>query len=243
LPKPIALSFRSWVGIVAVIATSSCRSPEPTRIGSTVEAGAPSEAVLALVEAAAPPLAPDLDVHALERQLHCPDRRHGHACRILREFARATKGMAQAPSGQGRFVGTAYRVDKGIERNDLVVLLAENVPASGVGPSDIPLRIAMSPLPKDKRRDGNKLARALANGYLPSTTNNKALSFAKTWTSDNGRIAMVTTGPSVRLIAEEATYVRQSGQRALVIKMKPAIPGVLSPPGDGTYAELWAVTW
>jgi hypothetical protein len=69
------------------------------------------------------------------------------------------------------------------------------------------------------------------------------LEYAKTWTSENGRIAMTTEGPSVRLIAEEATYIRQAGQRILVVKMKPALPGVATPPGDGTYAELWAVTW
>jgi hypothetical protein len=100
----------------------------------------------------------------------------------------------------------------------------------------------MGLLPKDKHRDGNKLARSLAQGAMPASSN-KALAFAKAWTSENGRIAMATDGPSVRLIAEEATYIRQVGQRALVIKMKPALPGVASVPGDGTYAELWAVTW
>jgi hypothetical protein len=139
-------------------------------------------------------------------------------------------------------MGTAYRVDRGVERPDLVVLQAANVPASSVGPTDLPLRVAIGSLPKNKRRDGSKLARALARGHMPSSTN-KALSFAKSWTSENGRIAMATDGPSVRLIAEEATYVRQIGQKALVIKMKPALPGVAAPPGDGTYAELWAVTW
>ena len=139
-------------------------------------------------------------------------------------------------------MGTAYRVEKGIEKAELVVLAASNVPASSVGPTDIPLRIAMGPLPKDKLRDGGKLARSLAHGAMPAQSN-KALGFAKTWTSENGRIAMTTDGPSVRLIAEEATYVRQAGQRALVIKMKPALPGVAVSPGDGTYAELWAVAW
>ncbi len=241
MPRPISFRRRCWVPVAGLLAATSCRSPEATRVG-TIVTEASTEPPVAVVEAAAPPLAPDLDVHALQRQLHCPNRRHGHACRILREFALATKGIGQAPSGQGRFVGTAYRVEKGIEHSDLVVLLAQNVPSSGVGPSDIPLRVAMGTLPKDKRRDGNKLARSLQHGDLPSSAN-KALAFAKTWTSDNGRIAMVTDGPSVRLIAEEATYIRQRGRRAFVIKMKPAIPGVVSPPGDGTYGELWAVTW
>jgi hypothetical protein len=198
---------------------------------------------VASVEPAAAPLAPDIDVRSLERQLNClRGRRHAQACRILHEFARATQGIGQAPSGQGRFMGTAYLVNGGVERPDLVLLQAANVPASSVGPTDIPLRVAIDSLPKNKRREGRTLARALARGHMPSTTN-KALSFAKSWTSENGRIAMTTDGPSVRLIAEEPTYVRQKGQKALVIKMKPPIPGVAVPPGDGTYAELWAITW
>jgi len=208
----------------------------------TVTDDAGADGGVAMAEAAAPPPAPDLDVHALERQLNCPNRYHAHACRILREFAAAAHGMSQAPSGQGRFMGDAYRVDHGVERHDFVVLAASNVNAATVGPTDIPLRIAVGPLPKDKRRDAHKLARALAHGSMPASTN-KALAFAKAWSSDNGRIAMTTSGPSVRLIAEEATFVRQAGQKALVIQMKPALPGVATPPGDGTYAELWAVTW
>ncbi len=228
---------------MAVIVGSCGKSAETTRIGTTVAPDAsPDAAAVAEVEAAAPPLPPDLDVQALERQLHCPDRRHAHACRILREFGRATHGMSQAPSGYGRFMGNAFRVDKGVEKHDFVVLAASNVNGATVGPTDIPLRVAMGSLPKDKRRDGSKLARALAQGAMPASSN-KALQFAKAWTSENGRIAMTTEGPSVRLIAEEATYVRQVGQRALVVQMKPALPGVATPPGDGTYAELWAVTW
>jgi len=230
--------------LVSAVVVASCKtSSDGVRSGSSIAADAFNEPAEApIVEAAAPPLPPDLDVHALQRQLHCPDRRHGRACRILREFEQASHGMAQAPSGQGRFMGTAYRVEKGVEKSELVVLVASNVPASSVGPTDIPLRIAMGSLPKDKVRDGGKLARSLSHGAMPAQSN-KALAFAKTWTSENGRIAMTTDGPSVRLIAEEATYVRQAGQRALVIKMKPSLPGVVVPPGDGTYAELWAVTW
>jgi hypothetical protein len=243
VPKPIASKLRNRFPFAAAFLAASCgRSSEPARVGATVPDDAAADAPAAQVEAAVAPLPPDLDVHALERQLHCPDRRHSQACRILREFGKATHGMAQAPSGYGRFMGNAFRVEHGAEKRDLVVLAASNVNAATVGPTDIPLRVAMGSLPKDKHRDGGKLARALAHGAMPAASN-KALQFAKAWTSDNGRIAMATDGPSVRLIAEEATYVRQSGQRALVIKMKPAVPGVVAPPGDGTYAELWAVTW
>src|SRR5678815_429015 len=98
-------------------------------------------------------------------------RDSSHSCRILRAFGQATRGIGQAPSGQGRFMGTAFRVEGGIEKRDLVVLAAANAPSNSVGPTDIPLRVAMGSLPKDKQRDGGKLARALAQGSMPSSSN------------------------------------------------------------------------
>jgi hypothetical protein len=230
--------------VLALAGMAGCKSPPAERVGTSVvpDASDPSASLTnGVPEAAAPPLPPDLDVRSLERQLGCPGK-HGHACRILHEFGEATKGIAQVPSGQGRWMGTMYRVDKGVERVELEVLAASNVPAASVGPTDLPLRVAMAPLPKDKRRDGKKLAHALAHSETVARTN-KALPFVKGWTSDNGRIAMATDGPSVRLIADEATYIRQSGQKVLVVKMKAAVPGVVPPPGDGAYAELWPVSW
>jgi hypothetical protein len=228
---------------VALMSAPACRSA-PERVGTTVTADAGDEggALGAVQEASAPSLPPDLDVKALERQLNCSGGRHGSACRILHEFAQASKGIGQVPSGEGRWMGKTIRVEKGRDRVELEVLAASNVAQASVSPTDLPLRIAMAPLPKEKRRDGAKLARALAHGDSVARTN-KALPFVKDWTSANGRIAMATDGPSVRLIAEEATYVRQAGQKVLVVKMKAAVPGVANTPGDGAYAELWAVTW
>jgi hypothetical protein len=229
--------------LALLMAASACRHAPPERVGTTLAADASDNGIATAVpEAAAPPLPPDLDVHALERQLNCSGGKHGSACRILHEFGQATKGITQVPSGQGRWMGKTIRVEKGRERVELEVLAASNAPQGSVGPTELPLRVAMAPLPKDKRRDGAKLARALAHGDTVARTN-KALPFVKDWTSDNGRIAMATDGPSVRLIAEEATYVRQAGQKVLVIKMKAAVPGVANTPGDGAYAELWAVSW
>jgi hypothetical protein len=240
---PERISKLRVVALAASALAAGCgKSAEATRVGTIVGPEAGAEPAQVVAEAAAPPLPPDVDVKSLERQLHCPGGRHANACRILRAFDHATQGIGQAPSGQGRFVGNEFRVDHGVEKRDIVMLLAANAPAASVGPTDIPLRVAMAPLPKDKRRDAGKLARALAHGDTPPSSN-KALAYAKTWTSENGRIAMATAGHSVELIAEEATYIRQAGQRVLVIKMKPALPGVATPPGDGTYAELWAVTW
>jgi hypothetical protein len=194
------------------------------------------------VPAAAPPLPPDLDVEALKRQLHCPNRRHARACHVLQEFGDATHGLGQVLSGQGRWIGNGTRVEKGAEKGDLFLLTTSGVQSGTVAPGDLPLRVAIGTMPKEFQRDGHKLVKALAHSETVSR-NNKAFPFVKSWTSDNGRTAMSTTGPSIRLIAEEATYVRQAGQKVYVVKMRPMQPGVAATPGDGTYVELWPVTW
>jgi hypothetical protein len=214
--------------------------PSPASSASAlVSAPSPS----ADAQAAPPAAPPDVDARALERQLGCPSRRHSHACKIAREFAEATRTVAQVPSGEGRFFGYAYRVERGAEKPELEVLAVTNVPANPDSPTDLPFRIAVAALPKDKRRDGQKLARALAHGDTVSRAN-KALPFVQTWTSENGKIAMSTAGTSVRLIAEEATFARQgSGQRLLLIRQRLAAPGAAAAAGDGTYVALWPVKW
>jgi hypothetical protein len=122
------------------------------------------------------------------------------------------------------------------------VLSADNVPAASVGPTDLPLRVALGNLPRELRRDGDKLARALVRSEQVST-NNKAVPFVKAWSSANGRIALPTSGPSVRLLDDEATYVRQEGQKVIIVRLRAATPGKAAPPGDGTYAVLWPVSW
>src|SRR5260370_474735 len=104
--------------------------------------------------------------------------------RIGHEVAAAKDGIGQAPSGQGRFMGNAYRLDHGVEKHDFVVVAASNVNASTVGPTDVPLRDAIGAVPKDKRRDGGKLARPLAHGSMPASTH-QALAFAKALSPDN----------------------------------------------------------
>ena len=44
-----------------------------------------------------------------------------------------------------------------------------------------------------------------------------------------------------RLMAKEATYLRQSGQKVLVVKLRPLAPGVAPTPAKA-YA-VWPVSW
>jgi hypothetical protein len=182
-------------------------------------------------------------VKALTEQLKCAAGRHAQACRILREFAMGSTWTVPLPSGGARFVGRAYRIAKsGPENVDQVLFSAVGVPAEAASPADLPIRMGLDTLPNDKRRDVAKLIRALAHGDSVARTN-KAVPFVQAFVTGNGRLAMTTTGPSLRLIAEDATYVRQKGSRVLVVRLKATPSGVPVGTGDGSYAEGWAATW
>ena len=183
---------------------------------------------------------PDLDAVQLGQQLGCSGNQGRRACRVLAEFAQAARWSAQTPSGEGRWFGRAYTVEKGAEKSDLMILLAKNVPTSQIGPGDLPIRIAMGSLPEDASHEGAKLVASLSRSNNVSKTS-KAVAYVRSFSSQNERGAVTTAGSSVRLISEDAVYVRQgAGQKLLVVR---ASSGPSASPGDGTYAELWATTW
>jgi len=183
--------------------------------------------------AAAPP---DIDVAAIKKKLACTDARRS-VCRLLGEFGDANRFAPQIPSGEGRWIGTAYTSEKGTEKSALLLLLATQAPTSTVPPGELALRIGTGPVPDEKRDHGVKLATALARGDTVSRTNQTA-PYVKTWKPSDARGTMQTTGNSVRLVSEEV-YLRQTATKVLLVRVKNAPSGA----EDVTAAELWAVSW
>ncbi len=190
----------------------------------------------------APPRAAlaDLDVAALKKKVGCVGETRRASCRILDEFEDAGRFAPSIPSGEGRWIGTAYTVEKGVEKSDLLLLSVVQVPTSTVPPGELALRIGTGPLPEDKRDHGNKLANALSRGDTVSK-NNQALPYVKTWKPSEPQGAMNTVGTSLRLVHDEV-YLRQSGvTHLLYVRVKPqAAPGGSS---EATFAELWEASW
>jgi hypothetical protein len=183
--------------------------------------------------AAAPP---DLDVAALKKRMACTDARRS-VCRLLGEFGDANRFAPQIPSGEGRWIGTAYSNEKGAEKSELLLLLVTQAPTSTVAPGELALRIGTGPVPDDKRDHGVKLASALARGDTVPRTN-QTIPYVKTWKPSDARGTMQTTGNSVRLVSEE-TFLRQSATKMLLVRVRNAASGA----EDVTAAELWAVSW
>ena len=197
---------------------------------------APPPAATSAATALPPAAPPDIDVAALKKKLGCTDARRS-LCRVLGEFGDANRFAPRIPSGEGRFIGTAYSTEKGAEKSELLLLLVAQAPTSAVPPGELALRIGVGPVPDDKRDHGVKLASALARGDTVSRTNQTA-PYVKTWKPNDARGTMQTTGNSVRLVSEEM-FLRQTSTKTLLVRVKNTANGA----EDVTAAELWAVSW
>jgi hypothetical protein len=228
------------VMVVALAGAVGCdkNAPSETRTGTVASASA--TAVVPSAPPAPTTASPDFDVERLQKQLKCGGAGHKEACRVLEEFAGAHRWEARIPSGEGRWVGNAYQIEKGADRTELILMSARQVPTNTIGPGDLPLRVGTGPMPDDKRAAGMKLSAALSRGDTVPR-GNPALGFAKTWVSGRECSVVNTTGQSLRLVAEHATFVREgAGQKVIIVQPH---EGAQTTPGDGTYAEVWPITW
>jgi hypothetical protein len=228
--------YRRALSIIVLAAAVGCDKPAPpAREQSPVAPSATVTAPPAPTSASA-----DIDVAPLQKQLKCGGTVHKDVCRVLDEFAKAEKWQRQIPSGEGRWAGNAYQIAKGADRTELILLSARQVPTNQTSPGDLPLRVGTGPMPDDKQTAGAKLSSALSRGDTVPR-NNPALAFAKTWVSGREYSVVPTTGPSVRLVAEQETYVRQGAAQKVIVVQPHA--GTQTSAGDGMYAEVWPISW
>ena len=130
--RPLAL-----VCPLVVVSLAGCDKPQQKK-----SAGASASAAvepLPSVASPPPPAPTDMDVAALEHDLNCSKTGPKQACRIVKEFASSQRYTAKTPSGEGRWVGQAYTVEKGVEKERDLILWAKTVPTSQVGPGDLPI--------------------------------------------------------------------------------------------------------
>jgi hypothetical protein len=229
----VALTFASLVmSGCGKSGSSESSSAPPAASARPTPAPAASPTPTALPTAAPP----DIDVAAVKKKLGCADARRS-LCRVLGEFGDANRFAPRIPSGEGRFIGTAYGSEKGAEKSDLMLLLVSQAPTSTVPAGELALRVGTGPVPDEKRDHGVKLASALARGDTVPRTNQTA-PYVKTWKPNDARGTMQTTGNSVRMVSEE-TFLRQTATKTLLLRVKNSAGGA----EDVTAAELWAVSW
>jgi len=182
----------------------------------------------------------DLDVALLKKKLACAGDTHRQSCRILDEFEQASGFAPKIPSGEGRFIGNGYTLEKGAEKSDLLMLSVSQVPTATVPPGELALHIGTGAVPPDRHDHGVKLANALSHGDTVSK-NNQALPYIKSWMASDAQGTMQTSGSSVRLVNEEMYLRLGSASKVLLIRLKPQSSAAGAP--EGTFAELWAASW
>jgi hypothetical protein len=180
----------------------------------------------------------DLDVGALKRKLACAGDTRRNGCRILNEFEGASPFSPKIPSGEGRWVGTAYTIEKGAEKSELMIVSVSQTPTSTVPAGELALKIGIGPLPDNLRAHGMKLVNALSHGDTVSKLN-QAAPYVKAWKPGDAQGTMATSGVSVRRVADD-TYLRQTSTKILLVRLK-AQSAATAP--EATFAELWAASW
>jgi hypothetical protein len=231
-PAILALSA-SFLVPIACSKSSSDAPPLPSAVPAASAPIAPPPAEPALPAA----LPADLDVAALKKKLACVGDTRRQSCRILNEFEGAARFAPQIPSGEGRWIGNAYKMEKNAEKSELVVVSASQVPTSTVGPNELALKVGIGPMPDDKREHGTKLVNALSHGDSVSKLN-QAAPYVKTWKPSDARGTMATSGTSIRTLSEEV-YLRQTSTKVLLVRLKTAAGAA----PEATVAELWAAAW
>jgi len=212
---------------------SKKKSPESTAASSQAEP-------LPSVAPVAPPAPQDMDVAALERDLNCAKTGPKQACRIIKDFSQAQRYTAHTPSGEGRWVGNAFVVAKGVETERELILWAKVVPTSQVGPGDLAIKVGFDFFPDDLKSHAEKLVRTISRGDQPSPKN-QAFPFLKAFMPAKQRVIVNTAGQSVHVTAEESIYLRAKAPRSVFI-VNPSTSREAAP-GDGMYAELWLADW
>jgi len=234
--KPVPGDDRQGVSVPATsapIAPPPTGDPgkSPTTLGSPQggTGGAPP----------APAAAPsDLDVGALKKKLACTGDTRRNGCRILNEFEVASLFSPPIPSGEGRWIGTAYTIEKGAEKSELMIVSVSQTPTSTVPAGELALKIGIGPLPDNLREHGVKLVNALSHGDTVSKLN-QAAPYVKAYKPGDAQGTMATSGVSVRRVADD-TYLRQTSTKILLVRLKAQGAGTAP---EATFAELWAASW
>lgn len=210
---------------------------------------APSASEAASSEPAPPPrvaraVPADVDVTKLQQALRCGPKPKG-ACGVLEAFAQAGRFVLDAPSGEGRWFGRAYVVQKKTEKFEYVTVLGKKLPTARVGPGELPVSIGMDPIPERLIPFADELWGGLerSNGRR-AKRKNPAFGYLHEYAPKAARGTLPTQGTSVETIGEigeDTSYLRQESLKKVLL-VRPASAGDAAP-GDGLYATLWMAVW
>lgn len=230
---------RSLFGIAFVVSTAACDSTQSNTAAATASASAAVAHSAAEPPAPPPPAPADLNLAALSDRLDCPKHTRQAACRIVAGFQKAGPWDWKRPARRARWIGYQYKVDKGVEKRELIILFAKEIPTEQAGLGAMTIRIGTGTFPQELMAHAERLVRARAGHHGPSPRN-QAPRFLSDFEPEKDWSAIQTDGASVLTVEANPAYIRE--QDRVVYYVKPDDSGTAQP-GDGIYAELWVATW
>lgn len=238
-----------WVVAMLSLITACRSSPIGERPQATAEsprangtsAAVPSAAASSPVPVARPA---DLDVSGLMRSLGCSPRLAKKHCSVLAEFATARRFTGETPSGESRWLGRAYQIDQGAEREEFLLLHCHKVPTAQVPSGSLPLKFSTSSLPTEVQVEAKRMWTSLSHGRHRANRRNLAFHFVEEYQPKAEHGLIETTGTSLRSLgelSEDPAYLRQPSLKRLLLVQPSKL--LQSRAGDGIYAEFWQATW
>lgn len=214
--------------------------PSTQNSATPVPPPAASSAPPALDTVAAAPA--DLDIKGLQKQLACPADPKSGPCAILAAFASCTQWSASTPSGDGRWIGRAHRVESGKTTEEFAVFRARRVPANEVGPGQLPLKIGIDTIAKSEGaawEQAEKAIKPFSRHDVPPK-GNAAVEYLKRKDNWPEGFTLRTAGGQVYVVLEGGAFVCQGQHQQLLVVHRAATRGGK---GDGLYAEVWPSSW
>lgn len=194
-------------------------------------------------DAPPPPAPDDLKVAALQKALKCNAESKNLSCRVLNTFASScTPWNAVSPSGDARYLGRAEIVEGSKVSEQIVILRSKRVPSVDVGPGQLPVKIALTDLPKEEGAafdQAERAIRAFDRGDVPQRASPTMEYIKKRADWPEEHAAKTVSGQVLANIGGGVFICQGPKQKLLVVKL----PSSTSVSGDGLYAEMYATSW
>jgi hypothetical protein len=241
MPMLARLSLVSALALGAALL--GCGKDE-ARPGAASSASAASAASARPVATTAPdlPTPEPLDVASLLKTLKCAPKSAGGPCRVLNDFKACQPARIVTPSGDGRWLGNGYVVRSGASTDEFTILRSHSVPSGEVGKTQIAAKIGLARIPDEEevaRRQAEHAVSALARGDVPKS-NNAGVAYVKELKEWSEAYAVTAQDNQVYVAASDGYYLCAVSPQRLLLVQRVTAP---KSPGDGLYADLYAVSW
>lgn len=236
---------QAFPGLLAILAVIAGCDPAPGGSGmagtSAPSASATAPAVSSAAEPAPPPPA-DLDIAGLQKALGCGGAAKSGPCAVLAAMSTCKPWSAEAPSGDGRWIGRGVEIDGKKTTEQFTVLRLRRVSLSEVGAGQLPGRVGLGTIEKEEGSaysEADRAIRAFERGDVPPKSS-PAIARLKEMSQWSEAFVTRTTGGHVYGISQGGLYVCEGSKHELLVVRRAS---TRAGAGDGLYATVWAATW